>query len=1024
MDVSFNISPLSGWVGLTEFTFTPAGTSVDVPGASFRWNFGDGGTSKTQEPLYRYFSPGTFQVDLTVRLPDKSISTVRQSVSTNYLFQEAISFEQAPNPTLASHFNASPFRLRTYSITPGEHVVDLYALYSKSKPESEIPQKWDFLDPQWRFLDLSGNFISSIKTKDLEILSSDGISLGYTGTAEFYFIDDSTNVEQSLVGAKYTTILATLQTSGTPSFNSNHSLNRIPSLSNSKAVAVLPHIFLPRKPEVLNITENGKRLFTSFKQTNVLYPWCLTLGFSGNKVYSTGDTSWVPYNSSNAFCRYNPISAATVAAQFLSGGLTTSALSYLNSAVSALPLSSVGFVKTSFMGLSSVSNIQLSATTTVTLSSLSANWNPAYAWIGNPQVGTTSKVTLLPPWVVDIESISSPFLVETKPVSSVVSFSAVSGLRDNWCYAALPFPDFGTWLIYSDNSQIVKINSANEVVSAMNLDTITGLSGLSASRICLDSHLNLWISISNTKSAIKIDKHGQWINTAYAAGSGITTAMVTDTQDSLWISYDYRTGGLLNSSLYGYTSSGTLSYVENFAGSYYPNNILVDSNPYLWVLINDNTLPSYSNLQRRNINGNLLNQQNLGVSSTNMTVDANQNLWTVGADGINVYFPTTSAVSSISLSGNSIAFFPPNNILVAQNHSNKIWVINSNTRATVSSFYINPKGLQFWTDLNGNTQTTMISISSVAQAGGDWTGWEWINKYKSTIPEYTSATYNHSLSGVSTAFNIVSTNPYNIFKKNENYDLADQMQQLAVLPSFQDSSDFFTTYLGGIFGKAPLKSDDLGVVLYEKIANWLSNHQDIDTCNINSLYNLGQFLGVQSDDYRLNFPLDIQRWMDIASINYIKLRGSICYCQNPITPYNQTADNTCPFCLRTKPSVLGAVLSLTSTVTAGTPVILKDRSLDDFRIINTGYLSSSSIYYPISLVASSLGLETGWSDYYEFYSYVPKSGFQFSDGVIDWLNTSTSLLSSQSSLSAWVGPGQILDTIFTFALNEGLDLNS
>ena len=69
--VSFEGTPTSGTAPLVvRFTATAPGSPE-----SFAWDFGDGGTSTEQEPVYTYTLPGTYTVELTVKYASGSQSS-------------------------------------------------------------------------------------------------------------------------------------------------------------------------------------------------------------------------------------------------------------------------------------------------------------------------------------------------------------------------------------------------------------------------------------------------------------------------------------------------------------------------------------------------------------------------------------------------------------------------------------------------------------------------------------------------------------------------------------------------------------------------------------------------------------------------------------------------------------------------------------------------------------------------------------------------------------------------------------
>ena len=43
--------------------------NTEIPGTTYRWDFGDGSTSTAKNPTYTYFDPGIYRVELTVTGP-------------------------------------------------------------------------------------------------------------------------------------------------------------------------------------------------------------------------------------------------------------------------------------------------------------------------------------------------------------------------------------------------------------------------------------------------------------------------------------------------------------------------------------------------------------------------------------------------------------------------------------------------------------------------------------------------------------------------------------------------------------------------------------------------------------------------------------------------------------------------------------------------------------------------------------------------------------------------------------------
>ena len=67
--------------------------------------------------------------------------------------------------------------------------------------------------------------------------------------------------------------------------------------------------------------------------------------------------------------------------------------------------------------------------------------------------------------------------------------------------------------------------------------------------------------------------------------------------------------------------------------------------------------------------------------------------------------------------------------------------------------------------------------------------------------------------------------------------------------------------------------DNVGVKVYEKIANFLENNADINTCSLQQLQSFAVMLGVDFNTFFSDSLTEIQRFIDIASVPYDRLWG-------------------------------------------------------------------------------------------------------------------------------------------------------
>lgn len=383
-----------------------------------------------------------------------------------------------------------------------------------------------------------------------------------------------------------------------------------------------------------------------------------------------------------------------------------------------------------------------------------------------------------------------------------------------------------------------------------------------------------------------------------------------------------------------------------------------------------------------------------------------------------VYVNTLANMEETALKG--IAFDGKQNIVVVNSLENKIILFDVNKKTIVDDFYINPKGFNFYPSqdesileidyflgiIKNKFAPTLMEYHpwlNNLKVTGDWTGWKWNNKF------FKQNSSTKQISGESRKIDFYEKNPYNFFKVNENHDMTNQIKSVTFIPSLRDSSFLFDKFLSSIFGKE--SQDDLGVVSYEKIANFLKNQHDIDLCNVNSMYDLSESIDLNTDDFRLNYPLLIKRLMDIASVNKTKLWGGFDKTTNSFIDYEKTG-------VLNRGKIIN---SLTYKVSAGIPIILKTKSLNKYTLINTGIINST-LTYKVSTLANFLNLESDWQSYYEFFEFVTDSPNEQLEGLIDWTNSNTTLDYNLSSNKYWAGDEGVLETSFAYELYKGLNL--
>lgn len=181
--------------------------------------------------------------------------------------------------------------------------------------------------------------------------------------------------------------------------------------------------------------------------------------------------------------------------------------------------------------------------------------------------------------------------------------------------------------------------------------------------------------------------------------------------------------------------------------------------------------------------------------------------------------------------------------------------------------------IQFRTS-HGAPGVSAVGFETELRAGGDWTGFRWINKYDDRVVESDETTGFVFISGMSDEFELIPEHgKYDIAKINEDLDFAEVIRQYVLQPGLRDKQTFYNNFLDGVFGTSGDSPITLGKVLYERITNYMSNHNDIDTCTIDALQSLAEMI-----DYKLDklgpMPAGVKRVFDLMSIKLSKLKGT------------------------------------------------------------------------------------------------------------------------------------------------------
>jgi len=949
-----------------------------------------------------------------------------------------IVFTEVPLPSEVTHSTSTPF---TVSITASDydtHTIILYSQYSRSAPYQITQSKWSHLLPQWRFTDLNGNVIDKIETTDTTITDSSGNALYVTGYAQFHYIDDMPTLD-------YTSpvmLWATMDVSGRPVNYDDESVG----YSNSMLVQGTQHYVNGINPTYLNITKDGTKDINKIKWVDTNFRYVIT------------PTSDVLTN----MC--SNITSDTIVFDYPQD--TTSSILNIERGFTNIPDSSVTFNSTSayferyddddyYMGgvyINSVNssasslNTQLSSTVSVE----SSGWyrDTPFAWISNTGSNTLNKVNY--PYSAEytngiLPSIS-PYLYATtnstyysavsgettfwRPASGWIDRSSggIFGIAVDYCY--------NVWTVSNALSGYVsKFTSNGTLLSSIYLGQTIHYSP----SVALDSKANAWVTRWTEglgTFAIKYDKN--MIGTTlillasfpfvYSGSDYISARPVqidTDTEDNAWVTYSHP----LCSSLAKYTSAGALITSVFFPLSAQPQGMVVDpSDNSVWVCeeyqkqyfpYTEEQTASGGAIQKYDSMCHLVSSFENIPHPAYLTIDQNSNPWfTFGESAIGCisgydvikrnianenivgygleYSTADNATSALSANLEGIACDSRERIWVLNTTEARAYILSINNISAVDSFLIYPRS----------------AIERGIQAFGDWTGYQMIHKYVDTPKTY-------SVSGTSALFDIyANADDINIRKFNESWDSTKQMRDYALSEHIYNNVNLFNTYLDTMVGNKTDTNTSLGGKSYEKIANFVNNNSNINTCEIDQLYSISEEVDVPIDNYKFNYPPSLKRLINIASISHNNLWGTRCKCNTNFVR-NKAVCSVCghDHCFNRGTDIIDQA---TYMVSGGVAFVVQpifgqetyETVLDTTHALTGVALSStSSVAWLLS------------SDYatYKFYKYIPTLCDVQVEGVINWDDDYTTLSETNSSLSAWYTNYGIIDRLLMDNLYGGIN---
>jgi len=917
----------------------------------------------------------------------------------------ALNVVNAP-PSYATCKSSIPFTVYLSAEDNIPKTVHLYAQNSKSEPYQSPQNKWSHLIPEWRFTDLSGNYINDLIMYPATGLFSDV----YTASAQVYYIDDlpTSNCLPVLLW-----FIVDYQENSVW-YDNTTELHEVSGYSNSKVGQCIPYFVNSVVPTDLKITKDGILDLQTTYWKNTQIPHVITVNSNQTILYdndSNGIMYYIPYTNYFGF-RDGIVNRTLEGVELTAVTWDPSTLDSYLSAHDYQDFKVGGYIRSIVKSSEAVENACISATVTVTISDASITM--PYLWVSNPEYGKLHLIytpcissTLIDSVTSFIEkekfkgyyyemlSYEAP-IITTIPIDNPMGLSGFGGI-----FGIATNSDFSIWCTDSEMDAIYKYDTFGTRLCTIMVSSIS-VSALTPAGISLDSNYDFWVTLFDSPSLLKFDKYGTHLITVDCNYDlpieesfdplRKPPLAETDKEDNIWVSYSNP----LCSCLYKYDTNGMgPCSIITLPLCSCPMDILIDANNDVWV-----TLTDHSVVSALSYSGEVVKYSNaIQVSSFNavhpeyIAMDESGNIWfTQDYNTVTRITVENSTTTDFKIGQGAMPWVTAGPLLeynalegIASITDDKIYVINSveNTLYQIS-------------DSNVSTVTLLYSAGPLnhyfksAQAFGDWTGVRWQIKYG--VLSHIISGDSMTLYGSSDLFDIEDYTGYDIRRYNESWNANEWMSNLYVQPHIKDNPVLWNGIMESAIGTdqpySGIEGDGGGMfgrTVYEKAANYTKNHADISHANIDSVYSMAHETDVSIDDYGLVYPPELKRIMDIISVNQQYLWGSRCGCNKNIRNEYRTylsgselieVDYLCDKCNHLHPGNRGSLFNPSSyIVTAYQPFIVRDAYLNLGYELITPPLSCEDIYNQ-SYIWSDITRSFPYPEKYFKYVAISDSGLK------------------------------------------------
>jgi PKD repeat protein len=661
-----------------------------------------------------------------------------------------------------------------------------------------------------------------------------------------------------------------------------------------------------------------------------------------------------------------------------------------------------------------------------------------YSYVSHPTAGVINKMSVISysrekcPDIAYFESLNLLTKGKTDflktPISDVVNISyyelsgcsAVYGMAfdpiKNRLYAT--DADQDTLLVYENGSLTPTITKQ--------LSSFTNQTYNVPSCVSIDGKNNVWISLYGNQRLLKFDADLNLLATITPTVNFPLTDgdhgsfyveppfIETDSENNIWACYSHPK----KSMLVKYNQYGVeLFKCNSLALSSVPVCLAVDYDDNLWVACYDShTIECF-----HKTTGQKLHTITGMAHPSYIAVDRMTNLWVAHEENRISYIDTLTferTTYEIDVNRGSISLaetpdkYPPlgtneiwaglwvdvsDNVWVTDSKNNYVLVFSSRKPLDTYSFTPVFPTIRKTYHVPIKTITSTLASMSVrsAQGAGDCSGNRWYQKYASKDRAY-------PIYGRSTPFRIydLENGVPTIIKNNEEFNTAQYYKSLALPEVLYENDALFDEFLPAVVGGGNPLDESIGDVVYERIANFVQNHADLNTNEIPHLAAQAKQMSVDVQTFGENFPTKITKLMNLFSVNKNYLRG-----------HRNTDTNI-------RNSVGVELTTNTFMLSAGMTILMKDRVFNTIQTVYIPPLINGTAVYPLSTLEIS-NARAPLSENYYFYEYAPLiKGYK--NNIINWDSEYNTLQYNLSTNEEWYGKDGLVEMSFNQLLTKML----